>query len=280
MTFDLKGWSVPLREQIDAVLLQRFADVSPAKLGEACRYPFQTGGKRVRPLLALAAHQSLGAAVHAQTVLAACAVEMIHSYSLVHDDLPAMDDDDMRRGKPTVHKVYGEDSGVLVGDAMLTEAFGMLAELPPTRCTVLVRELAQAAGHGGMIGGQAWDVGMGGSIEDVDALINLHRGKTGALIRCAVRFGALTADASAEQLAQLTRYGEAVGLAFQLADDVLDEEQDAGSDGPPSFVHLLGVEETRRRANGLLEEALEALTGLPDPRALEALARFTVERDH
>ncbi|MEL6343160.1 MAG: polyprenyl synthetase family protein [Myxococcota bacterium] len=280
MSTPLNDWAGPLREQINALLMEPFEDASPGRLGEACQYPIQTGGKRIRPLFTLAAHQSLGGEISRQTLLAACAVEMVHGYSLVHDDLPAMDDDDERRGKPTVHKIYGEDGGVLVGDAMLTEAFALLGQLPDTQCAVLVRELALAAGHRGMIGGQAWDVGMGGPIKDVEMLRALHRGKTGALIRCAVRFGAITGGADDGQLQALTRYGEAVGLAFQLADDVLDEAQDAGSDGPPSFVRLLGVDETRRQADALLQQALDALRAVPSPQTLEALARFTVNRDH
>ena len=128
---DLAAWAAPLRQRIDAVLLGRFTDAHPARLGEACRYPIQTGGKRMRPLLALAAHEALGAPLTAEAVQAAAAVELIHSYSLVHDDLPALDDDDERRGEPTVHRVYGEDGGILVGDALLTEAFGLLGDLPP-----------------------------------------------------------------------------------------------------------------------------------------------------
>lgn len=276
----LTAWATPLRAQVDAFLVDRFAAVAPARLGAACRYPLETGGKRIRPLLALAAHEALGVPLTDDALKAAAAVELIHGYSLVHDDLPAMDDDDLRRGRPTVHRVYGEDGAILVGDALLTEAFAVLAELPPPLCARLVAELAQAAGHRGMIGGQAFDVGMDGPITDLDALTRLHHGKTGALIRGAVRLGALTGGASPDQLDALTRYGESVGLAFQLADDVLDEDQDAGDSGPPSFVRLLGVEETRRRAQALLQDALDAIAGLPAPQRLSELARFTVERDH
>lgn len=279
-TFSLADWANPRRSEINTFLLQRFSDAVPARLAEACRYPLTTGGKRMRPLLTLAAHEALGTARNTATLTAACAVELLHGYSLVHDDLPAMDNDDERRGKPTTHRVYGDSGAILVGDAMLTESFGMLASLPPALCAALVGELAQAAGHAGMIGGQAMDIGMGGPVQDLDTLTQLHRCKTGALIRCAVRFGGLTAGASPSQLDALTRYGEAVGLAFQLADDVLDEQQDAGADGPPSFVRLMGVDETRHQARALLQEALDALAPLPDPAALTALARFTVERDH
>lgn len=278
--FSLPRWVEPRRGQIDAYLLSRFGDAIPDVLQTACRYPLGTGGKRMRPLLTFAAHEALGGSTTAHTLWAGCAVEMVHGYSLVHDDLPAMDNDDERRGKPTTHKVYGDNGAILVGDAMLTDAFGILAQLPGALCARLVGELAQAAGHAGMIGGQALDIGMGGMVQDLDTLTQLHRAKTGALIRCAVRFGAHTAAADPTQLAALTQYGEAVGLAFQLADDVLDEEQDAGDDGPPSFVRLLGVTETQRRATALLNEALDAISTLPNPAPLEALARFTVERDH
>lgn len=234
----------------------------------------------MRPLLGLAAAQALGQEAHAGALPAACAVELIHAYSLVHDDLPAMDDDDERRGKPTVHKVYDDATGILVGDALLTEAFALLTDVavPAETQVRLVRELAAAAGHRGMVGGQAADVGLGGPVTDLDTLLRLHRGKTGALIRCAVRLGALVGGADATQLADLTRYGEAVGLAFQLADDILDQEQDAGEDGPPSVVKLLGVEETRRQAHALIAEARGRIQGLSDPSALDALAMYTVER--
>ena len=273
-------WSDTHRARVDALLVSRFADAWPPRFREACVYPLQTGGKRMRPLLGLAAAQALGQADHPGALPAASAVELIHAYSLVHDDLPAMDDDDVRRGKPTVHKVYDDATGILVGDALLTEAFSLLADAEVSAETQarLVMELAQAAGHRGMVGGQAADVGLGGPVSDLETLLRLHRGKTGALIRCAVRLGAIVGGATPDQLADLTRYGEAVGLAFQLADDILDEEQDAGEDGPPSVVKLLGVDETRARAHALIEEARCRIQGLSDPSALDALATYTVER--
>lgn len=278
---DLAHWSAAHRERVDALLTARFADAWPPRFQEACVYPLQTGGKRIRPLLCLATAQALGQADHPAALPAASAIELIHAYSLVHDDLPAMDDDDMRRGKPTVHKVYGDATGILVGDALLTEAFSLLAELEvePAVRVQLITELAQAAGHRGMVGGQAADIGLGGPVTELDGLLRLHRGKTGALIRGAVRMGALVGGADPTQLEQLTRYGEAVGLAFQLADDILDEEQDAGEDGPPSVVKLLGVEETRERAENLVEAARASVSDLADPSVLDALALFTVERN-
>jgi geranylgeranyl pyrophosphate synthase len=276
----LSTWSAPRRSQIDALLMSRFAETRPLRLSQACQYPLSTGGKRVRALLSIAACEALRSPIRPDTLLAAAAVEMVHGYSLVHDDLPCMDDDNERRGRPTVHRVYSEGEALLVGDALLTESFVMLSETTPALIGPLVAELSRAAGHRGMIGGQAYDVGMNGPVTDIDTLLILHRGKTGALIRAAVRMGGLVAGADEVTLDALTRYGEAVGLAFQLADDVLDEEQDAGEDGPPSFIKLLGAEQTRERAEALAVEAEQAIAGLPAPEILTALARYTVERDH
>ncbi|MCB9777809.1 MAG: polyprenyl synthetase family protein [Alphaproteobacteria bacterium] len=279
---DLHAWAAPRRAAVDAVLLARFGDAWPPRFLAACRYPLQTGGKRIRPLLTRAAGEAVaGADAPIDALLAAgAAVELVHTYSLVHDDLPAMDDDDERRGQPTVHRAYDEATAVLVGDALLTEAFAVLAAAPASDAArvAMVAELARAAGHIGMIGGQAADIAWTGG--DVDALVTVHRGKTGALIRAATLLGGIAAGASAVQLAQLTTYGEAVGLAFQLADDVLDEDEDAGDDGPPSYVRLLGVDETLRRAHELAVRAEAAARTLPSPDALVALARFTVARDH
>lgn len=278
----LRAWSTPLRGRVDAWMLACFDDAWPLRFQEACVYPLQTGGKRMRALLACAAAESVGGAIDDSVLGAAGAVELVHGYSLVHDDLPAMDDDDERRGRPTVHRAFDEATGILVGDAMLTVAFRGLARLPTSGDVRirLVEELTEAAGHPGMIGGQAADVGLGGPVTDLDALVRLHRGKTGALIRGAVRMGAIAAGADAAQLAALTTYGAAVGLAFQMADDVLDADEDAGEDGPPSYVKLLGVAETRRRAASLRDEALGALAALPNPGMLDALARYTIDRDH
>ena len=272
----------------ETALLSRFADARPAALMEACRYPLRTGGKRIRPLLAFAAAQACGD--RRAALGAAVAVELLHTYSLVHDDLPCMDDDDERRGRPTVHKVYNEGVAVLVGDALLTEAFAVLAARAGNRAAQraqLVGELAAAGGAGGMIAGQAYDIGMDGPILDVDRLRVLHRAKTGALIRAAVRMGAIAAGAPAGRLTALTRYAEEVGLAFQVHDDVLDADQDAGrgDGGPPSFVKLLGVDGARAAALTHMEAALAALQPLsrtsPERSAvapLAAIAIFTVER--
>lgn len=278
----LRAWAAPLRTRVDVWMLGRFDDAWPPRFQDACQYPLQTGGKRMRALLACAAAESVGGRVDDTVLGAAGAVELVHGYSLVHDDLPAMDDDDERRGRPTLHRAFDEATGILVGDAMLTVAFRALSRLPasPAVRISLVEELSEAAGHPGMIGGQAADVGLGGPVTDVDALVRLHRGKTGALIRGAVRMGAIAGGATADQLAALTTYGAAVGLAFQMADDVLDADEDAGEDGPPSYVKLLGIEETQRRAAALRDEALGALAGVPEAGVLDALARYTIDRDH
>ena len=273
----LASWSETRIARVEALARSRFAETTPVQLKEAILYPLRSGGKRVRPLLAIAAGEAIAASEPAALLPIAVAFELVHTYSLVHDDLPCMDDDDLRRGVPAVHKAFGEGPAVLVGDALLSEAFLLAAE---TGDTALVRELAQAAGHAGMIGGQADDIGMGGPVDDLDRLLDLHRRKTGALIRGAVRAGAVAAGASLDELAALTAYGEAVGLAFQLADDALDAESDAAADGPPSFVRLLGRDATIARARSLASEAIERVRRFERREPLEALARFTVERHH
>lgn len=279
--FSLENWISPRRVELRPRLVSAISDAVPARFADACRYPLETGGKRVRPLLALAAAEAIAGEASDATWRVAVAIEYIHTYSLVHDDLPAMDDDDLRRGRPTVHKAFDEGVAVLVGDALLTAAFEVLTEVADPRLAIqLVRELAAASGQRGMIAGQALDVGMAGPVRDLERLQDVHRRKTGALIRGAVRMGALSVGASPEHLASLTTYGEAIGLAFQLADDVLDADEDAGEDGPPSYVRLLGIDETRRRAEAELDWALAALSNVPHPEALTALATFIVRRDH
>jgi geranylgeranyl diphosphate synthase type II len=282
VSFSLSDWASGHRIRVDASLIARLDDAWPAAFREAVQYPLRTGGKRIRPLFTAAAAEAVGGSVSDDIVLTATAVELIHTYSLVHDDLPCMDDDAERRGKPAVHIAHGVGTALLVGDALLTEAFRTLTttQLPAEIQVALVAELAQAAGHQGMIGGQAADVGLGGEVTEMDQLVRLHQGKTGALIRAACRMGGLAAGASPAQLDVITCYGEAVGLAFQMADDVLDAEEDSGEDGPPSFVKLMGIEQTQRRAAELLGQALGAAASLPHPTALRALARFTVERNH
>ena len=246
---------------LEARLAASFPDAWPPRLREACLYPIQTGGKRIRPLLCFAAAEALGREWRDATD-AAVAIELVHTYSLVHDDLPCMDDDAERRGRPTVHVVYGEATVVLVGDALLTEAFRVV---PPH----LARVLAQAAGAAGMVAGQFVDIA--GGVDTLDDLRRLHRAKTGALIRAAVRMGADGSDV-------LDTAADAIGLAFQVQDDVLDADQDSG-DGPPSYVKLLGLDGARREAHRLADEALAALDAFPKADELRRIARFTVERD-
>jgi geranylgeranyl pyrophosphate synthase len=287
MSFCLHTWLDSRRSAFEAVLEREFAAgmgrTWPVAFAEPLGYPLFTGGKRMRPLLSVAAYEAVTDRDDAEVAhLAGLAVELVHTYSLVHDDLPCMDDDDERRGRPTVHRAFSEPIAVLVGDSLLTEAFGVLGRLPTSDATrvALVVELARAAGHAGMVGGQAADIGVGGPVEDLDALLGLHRRKTGALIAAATVFGGHVAGASPAQIEALGVCGRAIGLAFQLADDVLDADEDAGSDGPPSYVKLLGIDETRSRAQALAAEAVEAASSLPAPAALCALARYAVDRQH
>ena len=279
---DFKAWCSKNREAVDRCLESRFSDAWPPRFQEATLYPLQTGGKRIRPLFALAACEAVGGEITEDAIQVASSVELIHTYSLVHDDMPCMDDDDERRGKPSTHIAFGEPEALLVGDALLTEAFRTIAHtgLPPAVQIQLVAELAEGSGHVGMIGGQAADIGMGGEVTDIESLMRLHNGKTGALIRAAIRMGGITGGASPAQLEALTQYGSAIGLAFQMADDVLDADEDAGDDGPPSYVKLLGIEVTQRQAMELLNEAVAAAMRVDHPDHLLSLARFTVERDH
>jgi geranylgeranyl pyrophosphate synthase len=282
---ELKAWLEAHKPALERFLSKRFSNAWPTRFGEMCRYPLQSGGKRMRPLWVFAAHEAItGDTIAGEGLMhAAAALELIHTYSLVHDDLPCMDDDDERRGRPTVHRVYGEGAAVLVGDALLTEAFALAVQAPGLSAeqrVALAAELAEAAGYQGMLGGQAADIGLGGPIEDRESLERLHRRKTGALIRAACRLGGLVAGADRGEMEALTEYGACVGLAFQLADDVLDAEEDAGDQGPPSFVKLLGSTSCRDEATRLQDQALRALSELSDPAlALRQLAAYTIQRN-
>ncbi|MGO4303848.1 polyprenyl synthetase family protein [Cupriavidus sp. RAF12] len=248
-------------------------DTIPHTLHEAMRYAVLGGGKRVRPLLVHAAGEVADATPEACDA-AACAVEMIHAYSLVHDDMPCMDDDDLRRGRPTVHKAYDEATALLVGDALQTQAFILLAQTPavaPEARLKLVAELAVASGSVGMAGGQAIDLQNVGLAMSRDALEAMHRMKTGALLRASVRMGALCGNVDSVGLAALDRYAAAVGLAFQVVDDILDVTADtatlgktAGKDAAndkPTYVSLMGLDAARALAAQLRTDAHEALAG-------------------
>jgi geranylgeranyl diphosphate synthase, type II len=244
------------------------------------RYCMFSGGKRFRPILAFGAAEALGKPGRI-AMGAALAYEMIHCFSLAHDDLPCMDDDDERRGKPTTHKVYGEASALLAGDGLSIWAFHEIAQLPegvPAEVGLrLVQDLARASGHPGMVGGQVIDMEARSEAVTIQFLESVHRAKTGALICGAVRAGAMLAGADEAQLAALTRYGELVGLVFQMTDDILDAEEDPEE---VSYPALLGMEETRRLVREATDQALEALAGFgPDAEPLRALALFLVSRE-
>lgn len=264
----------------------------PGLIHEAMRYSLFAGGKRLRPILAIVTGELYE--VPEETLLqAACALEMIHTYSLIHDDLPAMDNDDLRRGMPTSHVRFGEAIAILAGDALLTRAFQTLAELRGVDSGRLVRvigEVAQAAGTTqALIGGQVLDLQSEGKRVTSEALEAIHRAKTGALIRCAVRLGPLLGGASESELAALTVYGEKIGLAFQIADDLLDETatteelgKTAGKDlatDKATYTSLFGISEATRLAREVTVAAIEALQSLPRmPDRLAQIARFIVDR--
>jgi len=270
-------------------------EVWPSTIHRAVRYSLFAGGKRVRPLLALAAGDAVGGE-RAQVMPLACAVEMIHTYSLIHDDLPAMDNDDLRRGRPTSHKVFGEAIAILAGDALLTRAFHLMAELPPDAGAQAVRRrlaavaiLGEACGTTGLIGGQVQDLESEGKPASAELLERLHRAKTGALLSACVRGGAVLAGADTSVLTALGRYAAAIGLAFQVVDDVLDATEGAAQLGKTAgkdaaahkatYVSVHGLDRARAMARDLLEEALAAVTGLgARAELLGQIARWIVER--
>jgi farnesyl diphosphate synthase len=307
-TFSLEHWcTLRLNEVEDALDAWVTAEAplglnhgAPAQLVEAMRYAVLDGGKRLRPLLALAAHEAVGgsrlAPSHAAAMRAACAVELIHAYSLVHDDMPCMDNDVLRRGKPTVHVQFGEASALLAGDALQALAFELLTPMDGTvACTTqakLCALLARAAGSAGMAGGQAIDLASVGQPLTERQLREMHQLKTGALLQGSVMMGAHCGAPDATALDALLEYGAAIGLAFQVVDDILDVTADsvtlgktAGKDADhdkPTYVSLMGLQPSRDYAKALLAQAHAALhsSGLPDTRALAALAEMVVNRTH
>jgi farnesyl diphosphate synthase len=280
--FDLKAWSAERLERVEQALSAWIPADTPASLGEAMRYAVLDGGKRLRPLLVLGASEAVGGNADA-ALRAACAVELIHAYSLVHDDMPCMDNDVLRRGKPTVHVAYGEAIELLA-----PEGVGISDRTQATLC----RLLATAAGHAGMAGGQAIDLAAVGKSLTESELRQMHRLKTGALLQASVMMGAACGEASARAAGGLADYGRAMGLAFQVVDDILDVTADSATLGKtpgkdaaqekPTYVSLLGLARARTYAVELLQRALAALatTGLPDTRALRALAEMVVHRDN
>ncbi|WP_287067825.1 MULTISPECIES: polyprenyl synthetase family protein [Ramlibacter] len=292
--FELARWSRERLDRVEDALSRWVVADAPAGLGDAMRYAVLDGGKRLRPLLVIAAAEAVQGQPEA-ALRAACAVELIHAYSLVHDDMPCMDNDVLRRGKPTVHVKFGEATALLAGDALQALAFELLApgegEVPPSVQARLCHLLARAAGHAGMAGGQAIDLASVGLKLDEARLREMHRRKTGALLQGSVMMGAACGRCDARAERALAAYGDAVGVAFQVVDDILDVTADsatlgktAGKDadqGKPTFVSILGLERSREHAQRLLDQACEALaaSGLPDTRALQALARMVVNRD-
>jgi geranylgeranyl diphosphate synthase type II len=282
------------RAQVD-VGLQRFlgsAQGTPV-LHEAMGWMLFGGGKRIRPVICLAAFDAVGGDVHDRALPAACAVEMVHTYSLVHDDLPSMDDDRQRRGRPTVHVKWDEATAVLAGDALLTEAFRLAADVhaypPDTEPRAILRvveALGRAAGRHGMVGGQALDMGIETQVRTEAELIQLHGRKTGELFRFAAFAGAVLGGAADADCEALADYGSLLGLAFQVADDVLDLQEDREPGGrdqaeTPSFPALIGEQASRSKAFDVADQAIASLAHLGDAAApLRALARYAVERDH
>ena len=292
--FDLDAWMGGQLARVEQGLSRWVRSDAPAGLGEAMRYAVLDGGKRLRPLLVLAACEAVGG--HGEAALrAACAVELIHAYSLVHDDMPCMDNDVLRRGKPTVHVRFGEAQALLAGDALQALAFALLTPeegVPPATQALLCRLLAQAAGADGMAGGQAIDLASVGLRLSEAQLRHMHRLKTGALLQASVMMGAACGETDAAARQALARYGAAVGLAFQVVDDVLDVTQDSATLGKtpgkdaasdkPTYVSLMGLAPARAYAGALLAEAHAALaaSGLGDTRSLAALADMVVHRSH
>jgi geranylgeranyl diphosphate synthase type II len=293
---DIKRYLEQKRDDVDRFLESVIpgATTPPTTLHESMRYSLFAGGKRVRPILAMAAAEAVGSPSKAILPVAS-SLELIHTYSLIHDDLPAMDNDDFRRGKPTNHKVYGDAMAILAGDALLTLAFELCSRtdlmdgLDPARQVRIVRELAHGSGNLGMVGGQVLDIQAENKDIDLATLQNIHKHKTGMLIRAAVRMGAIAAGASPAQLDSLTKYAEDIGLAFQIADDVLNvtgtrEElgKDANTDakrGKKTYPTFYGVDGAKKMADECTQRAIGRLSSF-DARAdpLRELARYITSR--
>jgi farnesyl diphosphate synthase len=293
--FDFDTWNRAHCERVEQALAQWIPTQAPADLGEAMRYAVLGGGKRLRPLLAIAACESLGG--HAGAALrAACASELIHAYSLVHDDMPCMDNDVLRRGKPTVHVKFGQATALLAGDALQALAFEVLTPMdgsvPEAMQARLCALLARAAGEAGMAGGQAIDLASVGKALNEQQLRKMHELKTGALLQASVMMGAACGQPTATQDQALLTYGHAMGLAFQVVDDILDVTADsatlgktAGKDAEankPTYVSILGLDRSQAYAQELYDQAIEALnkSSLAQTDALRALADMVVQRAH
>jgi geranylgeranyl diphosphate synthase type II len=297
---DIERYLQEKKEIVDSALERYFPreEEIPSTLHEAVRYSLFAGGKRIRPILSIASFEAVGG--KGDKILPfACALEMIHTYSLIHDDLPAIDNDDYRRGKLTCHKKFGVAIAILAGDGLLTEAFRLMTARPAPDCPSgdeelildLVHEVAQAAGVLGMVGGQVADVESEGKVADLPMVRYIHAHKTGAMISVSVRVGAKLGGAKEEILNAMTSYGENLGLAFQIVDDILNVKgktalmgKKTGSDllkGKATYPSVLGVEESKRRANELVERAVDALSPLgPEADSLREIARFVITREY
>jgi geranylgeranyl diphosphate synthase type II len=309
--FELKPYLDDRRERVNQFLetllpAVRAADGSPPTIEAAMRYSVSAGGKRLRPVLAIAAAEAVGGRLSAAVLSVAASLELIHTYSLIHDDLPAMDNDDLRRGLPTNHKVFGEATAILAGDGLLTMAFELLTRpavaraVVPRRLVEIIQEIATAAGYQGMVGGQLLDLQASRPLADGQGMpqqvvINeaelerIHRKKTGALIRASVRAGALVGGAGSSALISLGRYGESIGLAFQIMDDILDVEgtsvelgkavKNDQNKGKSTYPTVLGMDASKRKLAQAIERAIGALSRLgPRAEPLRAIAGYVASR--
>lgn len=298
---NIEAYIKALRERVEERLREAIPAEwrIPAPLRDAAVYSLEAGGKRLRPILVLASAESVGGdeGIHARAMPFAVAVEMIHTYSLIHDDLPAMDNDDFRRGRPTNHKVFGEAMAILAGDGLLTHAFFVASQaaslgVPADRTLAVVSELARFAGFSGMVGGQASDMLGEQGITSLEELESIHLHKTSDLIAFSLRAGGHAAEAEADKLAALELFGRNIGLAFQIQDDILDVIGDEGKLGKPlksderqgkvTYPFLLGLDASRERVSRLTEEAIEAVmaAGFAKPELLAGIARSIMNRDH
>ena len=293
--FDMTMYLKEKRELVDTFLKSYFENLlSPSILYDAMKYSLFAGGKRIRPILTIASYEACGGDPD-DIIPQAAAVELIHTYSLIHDDLPAMDNDELRRGKPTSHKVFGEAMAILAGDALLTEAFLMMTvatskkKFRPSYLMKAIREIAFAAGASGMVGGQAQDILSENSEPDLHTLNFIHLHKTAALIKASVRIGALLAGIRGNKLKSLTTYGENIGLAFQIVDDILDIEgvteelgKSAGSDlekNKMTYPSLIGIDESKKRAQELVTEAIKSIQKFSsEAHPLREIARYLIKR--
>lgn len=293
-TFDLKRYLKQRSQQIEAALDQSLPVVYPEQIYEAMRYSLMAGGKRLRPILCLATCELAGAPTSI-AMPTACALEMVHTMSLIHDDLPAMDNDDYRRGKLTNHKVYGEDVAVLAGDALLAYAFEHIATqtqgADPTQVLKVVAQLGKAVGAAGLVGGQIVDLASEGTAVEEKTLTYIHMHKTAALLEVSVTSGAMLANADTSVIERLSRYAQRIGLAFQIVDDVLDITstpetlgKSVGKDvasQKATYPSLWGLEESQRRAEQLIEEAIAELDGFGESALpLIAIAKYITARTY